>query len=245
MRYARYRSTVLGHEPRPRNRTNPDQNRVTKAKKQEEETSKKKVAKKEKAEEPKIQSSQTFTPSPSLKDDNEFFHPGPSSLDNIYYPTPVSMATPMSDNNSRTCRAMRHITPFSDTDNMTPPPHIFNPTAAPTLPTDMLPGQTDTTFGHTNSATAITASWQPVLPACPGYGMEYEVDSYGNAYVVSNSQQNEQHAAEQFRLHADMIEHENQTGLIKQEEWDAEYQLDGGGSAGQLSTERQIRDGYF
>ncbi|CCC10955.1 hypothetical protein SMACR_04184 [Sordaria macrospora] len=227
MRYSRFRASMLGTEPRPRNRTNPDKNRVTKTKKEDGERPKTKAVKVEKGkeggEESKSQSSQTSLPSPPLKDDQDFIHPEPSSLDNIY-PTPTSMATPMPDIQPR--MQWRHLTPCSDSDALTTSPHIYTPAVGQACPTDMLLGHTDTPFDYTGSAaTTTTGSWQPTLPAYAGYGMGYELDTYATAYAVSDSQQNEQHAAEQLQVHAAMLEHESHTGMIKQEDCEAqEYQ---------------------
>ncbi|KAK3953903.1 hypothetical protein QBC32DRAFT_105398 [Pseudoneurospora amorphoporcata] len=223
MRYSRFRASMLGTEPRPRNRTNPDKNRVTKAKKEEGKKPKKNAVKvekeKEKEEESKSQSSQSM-PSPPLKDDQDFILPEPSSLDNMY-PTPTSVATPMCDIHPR--MQLRHLTPCSDLDALTTSPHIYTPAAVPACPTDMLLGHTDTPFDYTGSATTTTGSWQPTLPAYAGYGMGYELDTYATAYAVSDSQQNEQHAAEQLRVHAAMMEHESHTSIgIKQEDWEAQ-----------------------
>lgn len=214
---------MLGTEPRPRNRTNPDKNRVTKAKNKEEKPKKKAVKVEKEKEEGKVSRSKAAPamPSPPLKDEKDFIPPEPSSIDNLYS-TPTSMATPMSDIQSR--MRMRLLTPCSDSDALTTSPHIYTPAAVPACPTDMLLGHTGAPFHFTGSSTTTTTtgSWQPTLPTYAGYGMGYELDAYATAFAVSASQQNEQHAAEQLRVHAAMMEHENHTGMIKQEDWDAQ-----------------------
>lgn len=222
MRYSRFRASMLGTEARPRNRTNPDKNRVTKAKKEERPKKKDVKVEKEKREEQEEQSKSQASnamPSPPLKDEKDFVPPEPSPLDN-FYSTPISMATPMSDIQSRT--HMRLLTPCSDSDVLTTSPHIYTSTAVPAHPTDMLLGHSDTSYDFVGSSTT-TGSWQPSLPAYAGYGMGYELDTYATAFTVSDSQQNEQHAAEQLRVHAAMMEHENCETMVKQEEWDAHH----------------------
>ncbi|KAJ4412482.1 hypothetical protein N0V85_003696 [Neurospora sp. IMI 360204] len=224
MRYSRFRASMLGIEPRPRNRTNPDKNRVTKAKKEEEKPKKKAVKVKKEKEEGKVSKSKAAPamPSPPLNDEKDFIPPEPSSIGNVYS-TPTSMATstPMSDIQSR--MHMRLLTPCSDSDALTTSPHIYTPAAVPACPTDMLLGHTDTSFHFPGSSTTTTTgAWQSTLPAYAGYGMGYELDTYATAFAVSDSQQNEQHAAEQLRVHAAMMEHENCQTMVKQEEWDAQ-----------------------
>lgn len=211
---------MLGTEPRPRNRTSPDKNRVTKAKKEERPKKKTiKVEKEKEGEEEEQSKSQASNamPSPPLKDEKDFISSEPSSLDN-FYSTPISMATPIPDIQSRT--HMRLLTPCSDSDALTTSPHVYTSTAGPAHSTDMLLGHGDTSYDFAGSSTT-TGSWQPSLPAYAGYGMGYELDTYATAFTVSDSQQNEQHAAEQLRVHAAMMEHENTEIMVKQEEWDA------------------------
>ncbi|KAK3392629.1 hypothetical protein B0T20DRAFT_60856 [Sordaria brevicollis] len=225
MRYSRFRASMLGTEARPRNRTSPDKNRVTKAKKEERpkktavKVEKKEAEEEEEEEEQSKGQASNAMLSPPLKDEKDFVPHEPSTLDN-FYSTPISMATPMSDLQSRT--QMRLMTPCSDSDVITTSPHIYTSTAVPAHSTDMLLGHGDTSYDFAGTTTT-TGSWQPTLPAYAGYGMGYELDTYATAYTVSSSQQNEQHAAEQLRIHAAMMEQESCEAIVKQEEWDAHH----------------------
>lgn len=218
---------MLGTEPRPRNRTNTDENRVTKAKKKVGEKPKKKAVKveTEKEEEvPKSKAASATMPSPPLNNEKDFIPPEPSPLDRVYS-TPTSMAKPMSDIQSR--MHIRFLTPCSDSDAHTASPHICTRAAVPACPTEMLLSHPDTPFSFTTGSSTtttitLTGSWQSTLPAYASYGMGYELDTYAMAFAVSDSQQNEQHAAEQLRVHATMMEHEDQNGMVKQEDWDAQ-----------------------
>ncbi|KAK3490529.1 uncharacterized protein B0T23DRAFT_163880 [Neurospora hispaniola] len=229
MRYARFRASMLGTQPRPRNHTNTDENRVTKAKKKVGEKPKKKAIKVEMEKEDEVSKSKAASatmPSPPLKDEKDFVPPEPSTLDRVYS-TPTSMANPTSDIQSR--MQMRFLTPCSDSDAHTASPHICTRAAVTACPTEMLLGHPDTPFSFTTGSSTTTTTtitptgpWQSTLPAYASYGMGYELDTYAMAFGVSDSQQNEQHAAEQLRVHATMMEHEDQTGMIKQEDWDAQ-----------------------
>lgn len=218
MRYSRFRASVLGIEPKRRNRNPKDSNKSKVTKSQKE--TKTVAAKKEKDEEATVKPDPGAVPqataaSGTIKIKNEAgsvkkeaIQNKLNNFNNFRFPTPADMsplATTLPDTAAHLPLA-RLLTPGSDSNELFAPTHggsgAFIAAASPIPANDALLHQHhlhNTVFGYTPAGQQESPSpWHPTSPSYSPFQLPpYEMDNFNSAaaagYCDHTSQQQQQH----------------------------------------------------